>query len=1134
MDPRAGAPLPPPPHGAHGGYSNGAPSRSPMAAPPPPPLQQPTGYAGPGAPSAPMGSHPHPRPHPQQQQQQQFARSPVATPRQPPQPPAGYPVSNGHGAPAPAAAAPRADQALAHQMSRVDLNQPPEPMHQQQQTQPAHHHQQPQKQPSLPPPAPPAAPVEGPTLAKAKRSARAYHKPEQAPRGSSGVPPQQQQPPYGDQQLPPHQQQDPRYDDHRGPPTGPLGPAYGNPNQPPYAGHPSSQHPPQHPAHPGPGAPAAYDQQQQHHNQQLHPQHQQNPQAPYQNVPPASGPDPSSGRSGYLTEQPGIPQPPHSAGQRIPGKMRVRIDPDHIPSPVDVQQIDQQMYQDEPYLTCSRTAAPLSTTEFVAIDQGNCNPRFMRMTTYNLPVTDDLATASQLPLGFVVQPFAMLREEEGGVPLIESGENRPARCQRCRGYINPWCLFIEGGQKFVCNLCGATSEVAPEYFSHLDMSQRRMDLDQRPELRMGSVDFLVDKAYWVQDNPSQPGKSAREPKPMHYIFAIDVSWTSMRCGLVGEVVKGLKEMLYPEEEGAVSCLPLGAKIAIMTFDRSVQFFNLKAGLDQAQMLVVSDITDMFVPLLEGFLVDPVESRSVIEGLLDTLPTLTAETTIVEAAMSGPVTAAVMALRNIGGQLNIFQTSLPTTGMGALKHREDTKLYGTDKEKTLFLPQDPWYRATAEECVEAGIGVNLFLFPTQYIDVASLSVLSGLSGGEVFFHPRFAPVRDGTKLRAEIKQVVRRETGYSVTMRIRCSNGLRVSDHFGNFFQRNVTDLEFGTMDSDKAIAARLKHEGKLDDKVDAHFQCAVLYTAANGQRRVRVHNLAVPVTSLLANVFRFADMDTTLTYVTKEAVTQTATKSLRQVRDQLTELCVKALLAYRKHCASSTSPAQLILPESFKLFPLYALALMKTKALKGGPVASDVRTYSMRAVKSLGVTATLRLLYPRFLAIHNLPDEVGFPDERGRLRLPPLIRTSYARMEPHGVYLIENGDFVILWIGAAVSPQILQDLYGADSLEELDTRMTSLPVLPTLLSTQVRNILALFERQAGGKVFSVLIARQNIDGTEIEFSNMLVEDSNNEQVSGTASLSYSESLCHIHSLIQSDLMGESKKSDFDVNSFSTW
>lgn len=60
----------------------------------------------------------------------------------------------------------------------------------------------------------------------------------------------------------------------------------------------------------------------------------------------------------------------------------------------------------------------------------------------------------------------------------------------------------------------------------------------------------------------------------------------------------------------------------------------------------------------------------------------------------------------------------------------------------------------------------------------------------------------------------------------------------------------------------------------------------------------------------------------------------------------------------------------------------------------------MRLIKSFGVAATVGLLYPRMLPIHMFSDDIGFPDERGRLKLPPLIRTSYARMEPHGAYLI--------------------------------------------------------------------------------------------------------------------------------------
>jgi len=211
------------------------------------------------------------------------------------------------------------------------------------------------------------------------------------------------------------------------------------------------------------------------------------------------------------------------------------------------------------------------------------------------------------------------------------------------------------------------------------MSQRRMDLDDRPELRSGSVDFVVNRDYWVQDNPNVPGSQPRQPSALHYVFAIDVSWTSVRCGLVAEVCRHLRELLFPppadkepDENGLIekTGLPEGAKVAIMTFDRTVNFFNLKVRsppsllleapslelladshaahppqpcLEQAQMLVVPDIVDMFLPLLDGFLVDPIESQSVIEGLLDSLPALTADTAIVEAAMTGPLKASMMAL-----------------------------------------------------------------------------------------------------------------------------------------------------------------------------------------------------------------------------------------------------------------------------------------------------------------------------------------------------------------------------------------------------------------------------------------------------------------------------------------------------------
>lgn len=91
------------------------------------------------------------------------------------------------------------------------------------------------------------------------------------------------------------------------------------------------------------------------------------------------------------------------------------------------------------------------------------------------------------------------------------------------------------------------------------------------------------------------------------------------------------------------------------------------------------------------------------------------------------------------------------------------------------------------------------------------------------------------------------------------------------------------------------------------------------------------------------------------------------------------------------------------------------------------------------------------VALHRMSDDDGEPikiqqtNEDGsetqvqgmRIKCPPLLRPSYQRMEAHGAYLLENGDMCILWLGGQVNPRLLDDLYGVNSLEELDPRMVS-------------------------------------------------------------------------------------------------
>jgi protein transport protein SEC24 len=181
----------------------------------------------------------------------------------------------------------------------------------------------------------------------------------------------------------------------------------------------------------------------------------------------------------------------------------------------------------------------------------------------------------------------------------------------------------------------------------------------------------------------------------------------------------------------------------------------------------------------------------------------------------------------------------------------------------------------------------------------------------------------------------------------------------------------------------------------------------------------------------------------------------------------------------------------------------------------------MRMIRSLGCTELSLYLYPRIIPIHSLQPEDGFPNEQGQLQVPPTLRASFSKIEEGGAYLVDNGQAVLLWLHAHVSPNLLEDLLGpgANSLQELNPNTSSLPVLETHLNAQVRNILQYFSTVRGSKAVTIQLARQGLDGAEYEFARLLLEDRNNE------AQSYVDWLVHVHRQITLELAGHRKKEE---------
>uniref|UniRef100_A0A667IPY4 SEC24 homolog C, COPII coat complex component n=1 Tax=Lynx canadensis TaxID=61383 RepID=A0A667IPY4_LYNCA len=739
---------------------------------------------------------------------------------------------------------------------------------------------------------------------------------------------------------------------------------------------------------------------------------------------PARGPQPNYGSpypgASTFGSQPGPPQP-------LPPK---RLDPDAIPSPIQVIEDDRNNRGSEPFVTGVRgQVPPLVTTNFLVRDQGNASPRYIRCTSYNIPCTSDMAKQAQVPLAAVIKPLARLPPEEASPYVVDHGESGPLRCNRCKAYMCPFMQFIEGGRRFQCCFCSCINDVPPQYFQHLDHTGKRVDAYDRPELSLGSYEFLATVDYC---------KNNKFPSPPAFIFMIDVSYNAIRSGLVRLLCEELKSLLD----------------------------FLPSLLDQ--------ISEMFA---------------------DTRETETVFAPVIQAGMEALKAA------ECAGKLFLFHTSLPIAeAPGKLKNRDDRKLINTDKEKTLFQPQTGAYQTLAKECVAQGCCVDLFLFPNQYVDVATLSVVPQLTGGSVYKYACFQVENDQERFLSDLRRDVQKVVGFDAVMRVRTSTGIRAVDFFGAFYMSNTTDVELAGLDGDKTVTVEFKHDDRLNEESGALLQCALLYTSCAGQRRLRIHNLALNCCTQLADLYRNCETDTLINYMAKFAYRGVLNSPVKTVRDTLITQCAQILACYRKNCASPSSAGQLILPECMKLLPVYLNCVLKSDVLQpGAEVTTDDRAYVRQLVTSMDVAETNVFFYPRLLPLTKSPIESATE--------PPAVRASEERLSNGDIYLLENGLNLFLWVGASVQQGVVQSLFSVSSFSQITSGLSVLPVLDNPLSKKVRGLIDSLRAQRS-RYMKLIVVKQE-DKLEMLFKHFLVED---KSLSGGAS--YVDFLCHMHKEIR--------------------
>ncbi|KAK4469330.1 hypothetical protein MN116_006893 [Schistosoma mekongi] len=605
----------------------------------------------------------------------------------------------------------------------------------------------------------------------------------------------------------------------------------------------------------------------------------------------------------------------------------------------------------------------------------NCDHDVMQCTLTNVPSTSKLLTQCRLPLGLVMHPFRDMSS------LHTISPSAIVRCRSCRTYINPFVQFLDSGRRWRCSVCFLVNTV-PDEFCYDPETQTYGDPSRRPEIRSATVEFIAPSEYTV-----------RPPQPATYLFCFDVSHNAIATGYLQLACRCL--------EGLIGRIPGDCRrqIAFMTFNSSVHYYKLCG--ETIRMLICPDLEEIFLPDDEGLINRIEDSTDVLREFLFHLPENFVGTNDTGNCLGSALQAALKLIGAVGGRITVFTTCLPTVGAGALSLREEPSDRSSVDVKHLG-PSTDFYKTFALDCSHKQVGVDMFIFNSQYCDIATISGASRYSSGTIHHYPDFCyipdedmktPIHTDAKIinpelnnlnkqqitmcvgveqfRRDFERYLTRKLGFEAVMRIRCTYGLGIQTFHGSCFVRSTDLIALPNVSPDSGYAVQLDVSESLEKCHSVCCQAAVLYTSSRGDRRIRVHTLCLPVVHTETEVFQGADQGAIACLLSKMAVDRTISSGLSNAREALANAVADALSAYATTSGISlncnSTSYGLPCPPNLRLLPLYICGLLRFKAFRVGVVTRlDDRSAALERIKCAPPSDLLTLIYPKLYAVHHL------------------------------------------------------------------------------------------------------------------------------------------------------------------------
>ena len=662
----------------------------------------------------------------------------------------------------------------------------------------------------------------------------------------------------------------------------------------------------------------------------------------------------------------------------------------------------------------------------------NCSKEYLRSTINIFPKYESQLNQLKIPIGVIISPSSIYTKK-GEFPLISYGEdNEVPRCknENCKAFVNPFIKIIDN-DKWQCNICKAVNKMEDYFYKNDEEKEAKIELNN------GSYEFLLNKSYW---------KNNRPPNKLNYYFVIDISYKSIESGFAQCSLEIIKNCIINNYFYNYDSFPI--KICLITYDTSVHFYSINEKSNQFTMYCTNENNekDLFVPTFrDNLLVSLKENKNKFVQIIESIQNNIYNQSTQKEKKEKNATKIYEAIKcvnllgnTLGGKILVFSGS-DLKNLEIMNDKKDENDNEYEKEKGYDKNLERGGKKLGQLGIDVtynSFSINVFQASDEFCKILTINQMCDNSNGNLYFYKNFNSELHYKNLYNQIKRILTNETQLEGTLKLRISNGYYINEYITSVLLYNRRLFVFPTHDSDEKYIVQLSMltqeelaERKIINDIDdyIYMQSCLLYSHGDGTRRMRVHNLCLPISTNNKDIFDSIDPEFLACFLAQKSSHlifkyKNIEKSMNKIENQFVNMMKEYFNAQEYNNKNlNEDMCKLIL----LFLGVMKLCIFNPKKISGILNDIDLCNFFRLKIVRMTVEEILCFIYPRIYLLDNILnlEQEDFPD---------TVNDSFEGINQGNLFLVDNGFYLTLYCIKNLDKNICKNLFGEDDYNNIN------------------------------------------------------------------------------------------------------